>query len=129
MCIHPTNMNFKNFNGEQNHEDSLMEWNIYKWVPHNKMLKCQESKITLTIFGITLYCSLMLYDFFKKYYIIPNLKSKIDCTFCRYARWYGLKDNCGNPNHHRSIKRGCLIQFLIRQLYIRPKVAEIIFYH
>jgi hypothetical protein len=27
-------------NGERNHEDSPMEWKIYKWVPHKKMLKC-----------------------------------------------------------------------------------------
>jgi hypothetical protein len=52
-----------------------------------------------------------------------------DFTFCKYACGYGLEDNRGHPNHHRSIKRGCLVQFLIRQLYTQPKVEEIIFYH
>ncbi len=29
----------KFLNGERNHEDSLMEWNIYKWVPSQKNVK------------------------------------------------------------------------------------------
>ncbi len=39
----------KILDGEWNHEDSLMEWNIYKWVPHKQMSKCQKFNTTLAI--------------------------------------------------------------------------------
>lgn len=29
----------KNLDGECNHEDSLMEWNVYKWVPPQTNVK------------------------------------------------------------------------------------------
>jgi hypothetical protein len=44
----------KFLNNEQNHENSPMEW----------MSKCQESKTTLSIFGMMFYCSILLYKFF-----------------------------------------------------------------
>jgi hypothetical protein len=97
--------------------------------PHKKMYKCQESKTTLAIFGMIFYYSLLLYGTYFLTSYVPNFRSLIDFTFCRYACGYGPKDNRGNPNHHRSIKKNRLIQFSIKRLYTRPKVAKIIFYH
>jgi len=62
-------------------------------------------------------------------HIVPNFKSYIDFTFFRYACGYGLEDKRGDPNHHQSIKQGCLVQFSIRRLYTQFKVPEIIFDH
>ncbi len=49
--------------------------------------------------------------------------------FCKYECGYGPKDQCEDPNHMRSIKRGCLAHFSIKRLYTQPNVVEIIFYH
>jgi hypothetical protein len=57
-----------------------------------------------------------------------NLSIEIDGTFCRYACGYGLEDNCGYPNNNQSIKRSCLIQFSIKQLYTQLQVVKIISY-
>ncbi len=35
-------MNFRILNGEQNHEDSPMEWNIYKQVPSQENVKMSK---------------------------------------------------------------------------------------
>jgi hypothetical protein len=42
--------------------------------------------------------------------LYTTLSVEIVGTFCGY----GLKDNHGVQNHNQSIKRGCLVQFIIR---------------
>jgi len=39
MCIHLIYTGLKKKNGEQNHEDSFMEWNIYNQVPPQENVK------------------------------------------------------------------------------------------
>jgi hypothetical protein len=52
-CAYITHAQILEFlNGERSHEDSPMEWNIYKWVPSQENVKMQESKTTLAIFGM-----------------------------------------------------------------------------
>jgi hypothetical protein len=61
-CAYITHAQILEFlNGERSHEDSPMEWNIYKWVPSQENVKMQESKTTLAIFGMMFYYSLLLY--------------------------------------------------------------------
>ncbi len=52
-------------NGEQSHEDSLMEWNICKWVPPQKNVKKPKAKTTSLVFGMMFYCSFLLYYCFN----------------------------------------------------------------
>ncbi len=47
----------------------------------------------------------------------------------RYQCEYGTEDYRENSTHIRSIKRRCLTSLLIKRLYTRPDVAEIIIYH
>jgi hypothetical protein len=53
----------------------------------------------------------------------------METLFYGYECGYGPKDHCKNPNHMRSIKRGCLAHFSIKRLYTWPNVVEITFYH
>jgi hypothetical protein len=59
-------------NGEWSHEDSLMEWNIYKRIPPQENVKMPEYKTTSAIFGMLFCCSLLLYGcFLISYYTKP----------------------------------------------------------
>ncbi len=129
-CAYIPNAQVSKFlNDEWNHEDSWIEWTTYKRIPPQENVKMPRIQnhfghiwydVLLFIFVIwKLFLNLILYQ-------ILSLKL---ITFCKYACEHGLEDNHGDPNHHRFIKWGCLAQFLIKQLYTRPEVVEIIFYH
>jgi hypothetical protein len=53
----------------------------------------------------------------------------METMFCRYECGYGPKDHREDPNHMKSIKRGCMTHFSIKRLYTCQDVVEIIFYH
>ncbi len=103
-----------------------MEWNIYKWVPSQEKIKMPriQNHFSHIWYDVLLFTFVMKLVF--KPHIVPNFRS---FRILQVACGYGLEDNCGDPNHHRSIKRGCLTQFSNRRLYTQPKVVEIIFYH
>jgi hypothetical protein len=76
----------------------------------------------VNIYGIN------LFNFFNSYtkdVIIYVLK----VFWSRYQCGYGLEDYRENSTHTRSIKRGCVTSFLIKRLYTRLDVAEIMIYH
>jgi hypothetical protein len=58
--------------------------------------------------------TLVIWVFFK-IILYQIIGPKLVAFFCKYACGYGLEDNREDPNHHRSIKHGCLVQFLIKQ--------------
>ncbi len=41
----------------------------------------------------------------------------------------GQKTKMETQNHARFITQGCLANFLIKRLYMRPEIVEITFYH
>jgi hypothetical protein len=53
----------------------------------------------------------------------------METLFCKYKCGYGPKDHHEDPNHMRTIKRGCLAHFSIKRPYKHPDVVEITFYH
>jgi hypothetical protein len=110
----------KFINNEQNRENSSME----------RMSKCQEPKTTLAIFGMMFYCSILLYSFFFNLISYPTLSPKLIAHFV--ASMHGGIDQrtiLETQTTIKSIKRGYLTQFLIKQMYTQLEVAKIIFYH
>jgi hypothetical protein len=47
----------KFLNNEQSHEDSLMEWNIYKWVTFTQ--KCKNAKNPKPLWPYMVWCSII----------------------------------------------------------------------
>jgi hypothetical protein len=107
-----------------------MEWNIYKWVPSQENVKMPRIHNHLRrIWYDVLLFTFVIWNLFFNLILYQILGPKLIAHFIGMHVGMGPEDNRGDPNHHRSIKQGCLTQFLIRQLYTQPKVVEIIFYH
>jgi hypothetical protein len=78
-----------------------MEWNIYKWVPHKQMSKCQGSKTILAIFGTFYLLSLSCHCYFI--FVIPFtiLGLAIDHTFVGMhvgMNWKIIMETTPNPS-------------------------------
>jgi hypothetical protein len=71
----------------------------------------------------------VIWNLFLNLILYQTLGPKLISHFVGMHVGMGPEYNRGDPNHHWSIKRGCLAQFLIRWLYTRLEVAKIIFYH
>ncbi|KAG0593276.1 hypothetical protein KC19_1G317700 [Ceratodon purpureus] len=56
----------------------------------------------------------------------PQVDSYIEHVY--YECPFGPKDLRGDPTHPHSKKRGCLARFSIKQLLLRPDVAEVAYY-
>jgi len=113
--------------GEHGHRELVVEWNIYKWMPHKQMSRCQGSKIILAIFGIFLFTFIFMLLLFHFCHTLHNSRFGNWPHLCKYACEYELGDN--HENNTQSIKWRCLVQFSIRWLYTRHEVVEMIFYH
>ncbi len=88
--------------GECGHRKLVMEWNIYKWVPHKQMSKCQGFKTILATFGIFLIALTLMPLLFHFCHTLHNSRFGNQPHLCKYACGYELENNIGNNTHPLS---------------------------
>jgi hypothetical protein len=82
--------------GEHRHRELVVEWNIYKWMPHKQMLRCQGSKTILAIFGIFKFAFTLMPLLFHFCHTFHNSRFGNWPHLCKYACGYELWDNHAN---------------------------------
>jgi hypothetical protein len=112
--------------GERGDAKTLVEWNMHKNLPPQKDIKTPSIKNHLNHIWYN-----VMFHAFHLFFKCPSQTHMIFTIrmFCRYDCAYGLDDHHNDPNHARSIKRGCLAAFSIKRLYTQPNVVDLCFYH